>query len=57
MDATGSMYNLIQKVKNSVCTMFEQTSTILANRDLSPDLILIQFAVFRNYDCEPDTLF
>jgi len=31
--------------------MFEQTSIILENNGISPDLILIQFAVYRNYDC------
>ncbi len=56
MDATGSMNNLIQKVKNSVYTMFKQTSIILVNSGLSPDLMLIQFAVYRNYDAEPEKL-
>ncbi len=37
--------------------MFEQTSIILENNGISPDLILIQFAVYRNYDCQPDKLF
>ena len=49
MDATGSMSNLLQKAKNSVAIMFERTSEILKKNDIKPELILIQFAVYRNY--------
>jgi hypothetical protein len=36
--------------------MFEQTSIILKEHDFSPELMLIQFAVYRNYDCEKEKL-
>lgn len=49
MDGTGSMSNLLQKAKNSVAIMFERTSEILKKNDIKPELILIQFAVYRNY--------
>jgi hypothetical protein len=57
MDVTGSMGNLIEKCKNSVFKMFEQTSIILVEEGIDPKQMLIQFAVYRNYDCPADRLF
>ncbi len=56
MDATGSMSNLLHKAKNSVAIMFDKTSEILRDFKISPELILIQFAVYRNYSSSVDDL-
>jgi hypothetical protein len=56
MDATGSMSNLLHNAKNSVATMFDKTSDILRDFGKSPELILIQFAVYRNYSSSVDDL-
>ena len=56
MDVTGSMRNLIDKCKSSVFKMFEQMSEILKEENIDPNLMLIQFAVYRNYDCTADRL-
>ena len=56
MDATGSMTKLLEKAKNSVNKMFRETRKILESNNLNKDLIMIQFAVYRNYDCSPNQL-
>ncbi|CAF1267204.1 unnamed protein product [Adineta steineri] len=50
MDATGSMSNLLSATKNTVCTMFERASCILAEKKIPNDIFSMQFAVYRNYN-------
>jgi len=56
MDATGSMIQLLHNAKNTVQTMFERTCTILKEYRITEDSFLIQFAVYRNYNCEEGQL-
>ena len=56
MDATGSMGNLLNQVKNTVVTMFERASIILNDHAFPPDSFQVQFAVYRDYDCNADGL-
>jgi hypothetical protein len=51
MDATGSMSPLLSAVKDTVCTMFERCSKILAEKELPSDSFEMQFVVYRDYDC------
>ena len=50
MDATGSMSSLLSATKDTICTMFERASTILAEKGLPNDAFQMQFAVYRNYN-------
>ncbi|ETO32398.1 hypothetical protein RFI_04716 [Reticulomyxa filosa] len=56
MDATGSMEHLLQKAKNTVCTMFDRISTILKDKELPPDCFEMQFVVYRNYNAPEDMI-
>ncbi|ETO10976.1 hypothetical protein RFI_26400 [Reticulomyxa filosa] len=56
MDGTASMAHLLQKAKNTVCTMFERISTILKENGESPNSFEIQFVVYRNYNAPEDML-
>ncbi|ETO33894.1 hypothetical protein RFI_03202, partial [Reticulomyxa filosa] len=56
MDGTASMTHLLQKTKNTVCTMFERISTILKENGESPNNFEIQFVVYRNYNAPEDML-
>jgi len=56
MDGTGSMGHLLQKAKNNVETMFERSVEILKANGLPPDMIQMQFVVYRDYDCKEDLL-
>lgn len=51
MDATGSMWNLLSAAKETVTTMFQRTSEVLAEMKLPTDAFQMQFAVYRDYDC------
>ena len=60
LDATGSMSNLLSKVKHSVMKMFEDARVIMTQkveRKIDPKLVEIQFGCYRNYDCDEKTLF
>ncbi|CAF4248425.1 unnamed protein product [Rotaria sp. Silwood2] len=50
MDATGSMFHLLHKCKNTVDIMFERASEILKDHSMNPDSFQIQFVVYRNYN-------
>jgi hypothetical protein len=56
LDATGSMSNLLSAVKDTICTMFERTATVLEEKDLPNDAFQMQIAVYRDYDCLADKL-
>ena len=56
MDATGSMGRLLNQAKNTVATMFERASAILTDNGIPPDSFQLQFAVYRDYDCEAEKL-
>jgi hypothetical protein len=50
MDATGSMSGLLSAAKETVCTMFERASIVLAEKGLPSDAFQMQFAIYRNYN-------
>ena len=52
MDATRSMNQLLSKCKQNVIKMFEKANHILKQNSLNPNCFLLQFAVYRNYNCE-----
>lgn len=54
MDATGSMSGLLSATKETICTMFERTSTILTEKGLPNDAFQIQCVVYRDYDCKQE---
>ncbi|ETO08110.1 hypothetical protein RFI_29276 [Reticulomyxa filosa] len=56
MDATGSMKYLLQKAKNTVCTMFDRISIILKGHGLPPNCFEMQFVVYRNYNAPKDMI-
>jgi hypothetical protein len=56
MDATGSMSSLLSAAKETVCTMFECASAVLAEKGLPSDAFQMQFAVYRDCDCKGDGL-
>ncbi|CAF3079102.1 unnamed protein product [Rotaria sp. Silwood2] len=56
MDATGSMYALLHKCKNTVDIMFERASKILQEHNISSNSFQIQFAVYRNYNSKEDKI-
>ena len=56
MDATGSMSSLLQKAKNTVGTMFERATSILAQNGQVQECFELQFAVYRNYSNNSDTI-
>ncbi|ETO33241.1 hypothetical protein RFI_03866 [Reticulomyxa filosa] len=56
MDATGSMQHLLQKTKNTVCTMFDRISIILKDNGLPPNCFEMQFVVYRNYNAPEDMI-
>jgi len=56
MDATGSMSSLLSAAKETVCTMFERASDILKEKGLPTDAFLMQFSVYRDYDCNENAI-
>jgi hypothetical protein len=56
MDATGSMSSLLSADKETVCTMFERASTVLAEKELPNDAFQMQFAVYRNYSSDANKI-
>ncbi|CAF0999381.1 unnamed protein product [Adineta steineri] len=54
MDATGSMSSLLSAAKETVCTMFERASIVLAEKGLPDDAFQMQFVIYRDYDCKED---
>ncbi|ETN97163.1 hypothetical protein RFI_40367 [Reticulomyxa filosa] len=56
MDATGSMDHLLQKVKNTVSTIFERISIILKENGEPPNSFEMQFVVYRNYNAPEDMI-
>jgi hypothetical protein len=56
MDATRSMSSLLSAVKETVCTMFERASTVLAEKGLPDDAFQMQFAVYRNYSSDANKI-
>lgn len=56
MDATGSMANLLHKVKASVEVMFSRAYQILRSRNVKEDSFSIQFVFYRNYNSKEDKL-
>ena len=54
MDATGSMAGLLAAAKETVCTMFERAALVLDARGIASDEFLLQFSVYRDYDCKLD---
>ena len=50
MDATGSMSSLLSATKETVCTMFERASSILAEKHLPSNAFQMQIAIYRNYN-------
>ncbi|CAF3676854.1 unnamed protein product [Rotaria sp. Silwood1] len=56
MDATGSMYYLLHKCKNTVDIMFERASEILKEQNIKSDLFQLQFVVYRNYNSKEDKI-
>ena len=55
MDATGSMYNLLNKAKQRVKETFARTCGILEDQNVEAD-VQVQFVVYRNYSDTPDNL-
>ncbi|CAF4705970.1 unnamed protein product [Rotaria sp. Silwood1] len=56
MDATGSMYYLLHKCKNTVDIMFERASEILKEQNIKSDSFQLQFVVYRNYNSREDKI-
>ncbi|CAF3712910.1 unnamed protein product [Rotaria sp. Silwood1] len=56
MDATGSMYYLLHKCKNTVDIMFERASAILKEQNIKSDSFQLQFVVYRNYNSKEDKI-
>ena len=56
MDATGSMYHLLNKCKNTVSVMFERAAQILNDEGMDPQSFQLQFVVYRNYSNAQDKL-
>jgi hypothetical protein len=56
MDATGSMSSLLQKAKNTVGIMFERATSILAQNGQVQECFELQFAVYRNYSNDSNTI-
>src|SRR3990167_4051609 len=56
MDATGSMGSLLSACKDTVAVMFERASKILETKGLSPEVLQLQFVVYRDYDCKDQLL-
>jgi hypothetical protein len=52
MDATGSLSSLLSAVKETVCTIFERASSVLAEKEFPNDGYQMQFVVYRDYDCK-----
>jgi hypothetical protein len=50
MDATASMYYLLEKTKKVLVTMFERVSDILDENGLSENSFEVKIAVYRNYN-------
>ncbi|CAF4122389.1 unnamed protein product [Adineta steineri] len=50
MDATGSMYSLLHKCKNTVDIMFGRASEILRENNIQSNSFQLQLAVYRNYN-------
>ncbi|CAF2388000.1 unnamed protein product [Rotaria sp. Silwood2] len=57
MDATVSMTHLLHNCKNTVGTMFEGTTEILRDNNISEDSFQIQYVVYRNYNSVQDKIF
>jgi hypothetical protein len=57
MDATGSMSNLLAKAKNTVGVMFARAFDILQSNPATASMVFeLQFAVYRNYNCNADQI-
>ena len=56
IDATGSMYHLLNQAKNTVQTMFERASIILKDNGIPENSFQMQFAVYRDYDAPVDKI-
>ena len=50
MDATASMYYLLEKTKKVLVTMFERVSEVLDENGLSENSFEVKIAVYRNYN-------
>ncbi|CAF4833495.1 unnamed protein product [Rotaria sp. Silwood2] len=57
MDATVSMTYLLHNCKNTVGTVFERTTEILRDNNISEDSFQIQFVAYRNYNSVQDKIF
>lgn len=55
MDATGSMCSLIANTKRAIVTMFARAGEVLREKG-NETTIEFQFACFRNYDCDVETI-
>jgi hypothetical protein len=55
MDATGSMCSLIANTKRAIATMFARAGEVLRERG-NETQIEFQFACYRNYDCDADSI-
>jgi hypothetical protein len=56
MDATGSMYALLHKCKNTVDIMFKRASEILQVHNIPPNSFQLQFVVYRNYNSKEESI-
>ena len=60
MDATGSMYSMLNSVKDTVSLMFERAFAVIKEKtnDTSNvnDYFFMQFVFYRNYNCDKDML-
>ena len=56
MDATSSMYLLLDQTKKTLETMFQRVSNILKENNFSTNSFQIKIAVFRNYNSMPERI-
>lgn len=56
MDATISMGQLLNQTKNQVKAMLTRAESVLKEHKMSPDCFQVQFAVYRNYNCQQNKL-
>ena len=55
-DATGSMSSLIAGTKSQIVQMFDRAQEVLEKCGLDRNLFSMQIAVYRNYDCDQESL-
>ena len=57
LDATGSMYHLLDKAKKTLETMFNRVSEVLKESGLNENSFQIKIAVYRNYSSPEAEIF